>query len=92
MSFIFYILHNSIRDCHIHFFYLKLRACLIYWMEITLEIVIFISINRRYCNEITITGHKFSCNIYKACKSWYIRKIYIFENILILKPIIYAKE
>ena len=61
-------------------------------MQITLEIVIFITGNRRHCNRITIYIHKFGCYIWKACKRWCIRKLYIFRNILILKPIIYTKE
>ena len=69
-----------------------LRTLLIYWMKIILGIVIFIIENRRYCNGITITVHKFCCYIWKACKIWGIRKIYIFGNILILRPIIYAKK
>ena len=48
--------------------------------------------HRKYCNGITIIVHKFCCYIWKACKRWCIRKFYIFENILILRPIIYAKK
>ena len=61
-------------------------------MEITLGIVIFITGNRRHCNGMTITIHKFDCYILKACKRWCIRKLYSFWNILILKPIIDTKE
>ena len=65
---------------------------LVHSMYITLGIVIFITGNRKHCNEITIIIHKFGCYIWKTCKRWCIRKLYIFGNILILKPIIYSKE
>ena len=67
-------------------------ACLVQWMNIILEIIIFITGNIKYCNGVTITIHKlvvtFLCYIWKACKIWCIRKIYIFGNRLISKPII----
>ena len=45
-----------------------------------LRIVIFIIVDKRYCNKIIITVHKFGCYIWKACKKWYIRKFYIFRE------------
>ena len=69
-----------------------LRIRFVHWMKIILGIIIFITGNRRHCNGITITIHKFGCYVWKACKRWYIRKLYIFENILILIPIICTKE
>ena len=63
-------------------------TCLVYWINNTLGIVIFITGNRRYYNEITIIIYKFNCYIWKACKRWCIRKIYIFVYILILRLII----
>ena len=52
----------------------------------------FITGNRRYYNGITIIILKFDCYIWKACKRWCIRKIYISKNILILRSIICTKE
>ena len=52
----------------------------------------FIIGNRRYYNGITIIILKFDCYIWKACKRWCIRKIYISKNILILRSIICTKE
>ena len=44
MGFTPHILHNSIRDCYINFFiYLKFRVRLVHWINITLGIIIFIS-------------------------------------------------
>ena len=44
MDFTPHILHNLIRDCYISFFiYLKLRVHLVHRINITLGIVIFIS-------------------------------------------------
>ena len=61
-------------------------------MYITLGIVIFITRNKRHCNGITITIHKFGRYIRKAYKRLFINKLYIFGNILILKPIICTKK
>ena len=68
------------------------RIHLVHWINVILRIVIFITEIIKYYNKITITIHKFGCYIWKARKRWWIKKIYIFENILILKLIICTKD
>ena len=51
------------------------------YISITLGIVIFITWNRRHCNGITITIHKFGYYVWKASKRWCVTKIYIYGNI-----------
>ena len=83
-----YMLHLSSPNCLNN----SIRVRLVHWINIILGIVIFIIGNRKYCNEIIITIYEFGYYIWKVCKRWWIRKIYIFGNILILKPIICTKK
>lgn len=57
----------------------------------SLGIIVIITRNIICCIEIIITFISLIVSYQKACKR-YLRKFYIFENILILKLITYNKE